>query len=322
MTKLLSIVLVLTFGVSVVGLGCEEEEGQRFTSPLSDELSSTLVPNTELDIYIHVEQDETTTLPADVIDMPFDVVAESLAIWGVPEEDGLVFGGSLVLASADQASQLYDEIRSEVDLWSKLSDNNIFFVEDSGIVTEKLKTIISENDFKYYDDEKSLQVVALLPNGESTEVAAIAIAEPSKAVVGRITEYADVELSALTNLGLRVARLEIVVAGLYSPHQIDVADIERLAELDSSVWESTLGLLIIAKFGFPGFIVQPIVKRFLSQYEFSETTLGELTLYKRFFDADGDKDISVLIRIEGSYVFIAISGQESYTQTLITSVNT
>jgi len=318
--KLLAILFVALLVIPLVSVGCQEEE--QLPPPSSPSaLSSTLVPNTNLDVYIYIKQDDPTAVPADMIDAPFDIVAESLAIWGIPTQDDFAFGGSLTLTSADDASTIYAQIAHQQEIWTTLSGNTIYFLEGSGIAAETLKTSISKNDFKYYDDEESLRVAAALPTGGDTKLAAVAIAKPGEALISRITKGADAEALRLINVVLKVARLNRVAAGLYCPHQIDVAEIARVIEGDGSILQSDLGVLIVAKFGLPGFVVQPIAKRFLAAYDYPETTVGELTFYKGFLDTDGDKAIPVLVRIEGNCIFIAISGQESYAQTLITSVN-
>ena len=320
-TKLLATLFVLLIVIPVVSVGCQEKEQLPPTSS-SSALSSTLVPNTNLDVYIYIKQDAPTTLPADMIEGPFDIVAESLAIWGIPAEDDFAFGGGLTLTSADDASKLHAQIARVQEMWTILSVNTIYFVEGSGIAAETLKTSISENDFKYYDDEQSLRVAAVLPTGGDTKLAAVAIVKPSKVLIGRIAKNADPEALGLINMVLKVAGFNRVVAGLYSPHQIDVAEIARVIGHGGSISESDLAALIVVKFNVPGLIVQPIAKRILAGQGYLETTLGELTIYKGFLDTDGDNATPVLVRIEDNYIFIAISGQEPYAQTLITSVNT
>ena len=321
LTTLLVLLIVTVIVTPIINVGCQEEKGQPTSLSSPNPLSSSLVPNMDLDVYIYIKQDEPTTLPADMIDAPFDVVVESLAIWGIHSEDDFAFSGGLSLLSASDASNLYTQITPDKDMWTKLSGNTIYFVEGSGIAAESLKRAISKNDFKYYDDQKSLKVVAALPDGGATKLAAVAIVKPSKALIGRITGAADTEALGLINLGLKIVGLNVVVAGLYCPHQIDVAEIAKVIEHEGSIGESDLGVLILAKSGLPGFIVEPIVKKFLTEAEYAETNLGELTIYKGFLDTDDNKAIPVLVRLEGNYIFIAISGQESYAQTLITGVN-
>jgi len=52
-----------------------------------------------------------------------------------------------------------------------------------------------------------------------------------------------------------------------------------------------------------------------------ETDLGELTIYKGSGDIGSGEAVPVLVRIEGNQIFIALAGQESYAETLITSIN-
>ena len=77
----------------------------------------------------------------------------------------------------------------------------------------------------------------------------------------------------------------------------------------------------MVKSGIPGFLVEPAVTKFLTEFEFTETNIGELTIYKGSWDVDGGKAIPVLVRVEGNHIFAALAAQESYAETLITSVN-
>lgn len=322
--KLLITLVILLLATVIISAGCQKEREQRPASSTVGELSKTLVPNTDLDLYLYVEQDKPTILPSDIINAPFDVVAESLAIWGIPMKDDFAFGGGLTLTSTDDASKIYSQITPERGTWIALSGSTIYFVQGSGIAAKTLKKAISNKDFKYYDDRESLQEAAALPDGRTAKLAAVAIAKPSKALLGYITEGTGFEPSGLINFILKLARLEVIVGGLYSPHQIDVAEIAKAAEQqdnNGSIWEPDLGMLISVKSGLPGFIVRPIVRRLLDEGDFTEINLGELTLYKGFLDTDNDKTIPVLVRIEGNRVFAAISGQQGYAQTLITSIN-
>ena len=318
--KLVITLLVLLIAVPIIGVGCQEE-GQFPAPPSTSELSSTLVPNTDLDVYIYAKQDSPTTIPAKMVDAPVNIKVESFALWGVPAEDEFALGMGLVLTSASDASKIYAEINLEEDSWKVLSGNTIFLVYGSGTAAESLKTAISNNDFKPYDDSESLKAAATLPSGGITKLAAIALARPSKALVGFLTKDADREALDMINLVLKLVNLEVIAAGLYSPHQIDIAKVVGMIESKGSISSLDLGLLVLVKSGLPGIIVEPTIKKLLTEQEFTEVNLGGVTLYKRSWDTDAGEAIPVLVRIEGNYIFAAVAGQESYAETLITSVN-
>ena len=322
--KLLIPVLVLLIAISVIG--CQEEEKPPSAPvaprglPSPSELCRTSVPNTDLDVYLYIKQDNPTTLPADMFNMSFDLEVESLAIWGVPVEDNFTFGYGLTLSSSSDASLLYAQITPEENSWTALSGSTIYFVEGSGIAAETLKTAISSSDFKNYDDKKSLEAVAALPNDGTTKLGGVAVVKPSKALMSHVTKGADSQGFGVIDLILGLVRLDVVVAGLYSPHQIEVAQITQMVE-SGSIRGSNIDILVLVKSGLPGFIVAPVVKKFLAEFDFTQTTLGEITLYKRTVSADNGEPVYILGRVEGNYIFAAISGQEAYAQTLITRVN-
>jgi len=318
-TKLLIVVFCLLIAIPIVGIGCQDEVTQP-TAQSPSSLASTLVPNMSLDVYLFANQSSPTTIPANMIDASQDVNIESLAIWGAPAEDDFAFGIALTLTSDIQASKVYDEIILEEYGWKKLSGNTIYLVQGSGLAAESLKTTISNNDFKYYDDSESLKAVALLPTGDATKLAAVAFAKPSEALVDFIIKATKTQRSNLINTILKLANLKVVAGGLYSPYQIDVAEIAKVIDRSSSVSDLDLGLLVLAKSGLPGSMVKFAAERYLAQSELMETKLGELTLYKGSWNVGGDDAVYVLVRIEGNHIFAAISGQESYAETLITTI--
>ena len=320
-TKLLIALLVLLVATPIIGAGCQEGRGQPPASSSPSALSSTLVPNTPLDVYIYAKQDSPTKIPAEMIDAPHDIEVESGALWGVPAENEFAFGMGLTLTSASDASKLYAEIRLEENSWKLLSGNTIYLVLGSGSAAESLKRVISNKDFKYYDDSESLQIAATLPSSDTTKLAAIAIAKPSKALIGFIAKDDDSEGLGLINMILKLVNLKVIAGGLYSPQQIDIAKMARVIESEGSILNLDLGLLVLVKSGLPGLIVEPAVKKLLTEKGFTETSLGGFTLYKGSWDTGGGKVMPILVRIEGNYIFAAISGQESYAETLITRVS-
>lgn len=318
-TKLLILVLGLLIVTPIVSLRCQEEVRQPPASSPSA-LSSTLVPNMPLDAYLYARHSSPTTIPANLIDATQDINIDSLAVWGVPVEDDFAVGIAIALSINSEASAVYDEITLEEYGWKKLSGNTIYLVRGSGLAAESLKTTISNNDFKYYDDSESLQAAAVLPSGGTTKLVAVALAKPSKAVIDLITKAADTRRADLINIILRLMNLKVVASGLYSPYQIDVAEIAEVIDRGGNIYDLDLGLLVLVKSGLPGFIVKFATEKFLAQYEFTEAKLGELALYKGSWDTNTGEAVHVLVRIEGNHIFAAVSGQESYAETLITSI--
>lgn len=318
-TKLFILVLCLLIATSITGTGCQEEVRQP-TAPSPSVLSTTLVPDAPLDVYLYAKQSSPTTIPAKMIEVSQDVSLESLAIWGVPAEDDFALGFALTLTSDSEASIVYDEITLEEYGWKKLSGDTIYLVQGSGTAAESLKTTISNNDFKYYDDSESLKAVALLPDGGTTKLAAVALVKPSDALIDFITKAANTEGSDLINIVLNLVNLKVAVSGLYSPNQIDVAEIAEVTDIGGDIHNLDLGLLVLVKSGLPGFIVEFATEKFLTRYQFTESKLDELTVYKGSWDTHDGEAVHVLVRVEGSHLFAAVSGQEAYAETLITSV--
>ncbi|MFC2046736.1 hypothetical protein ACFLTK_00450 [Chloroflexota bacterium] len=316
--KMYIMLLVLLATVIIIGVGCNEKETQ---TPLSDiALSSTLVPNTDFDVYIYVKQENPTTVNKDIIGTPLDVTVDSLALWGISNGDYFTLGGGLTFASSTDAANIHNQLPSQGDIWTSLSNLTIYFVKSSGVEVDTLKSVISNDDFKYYDDEKGLLEVSMFPNSGTTKLAAIAIVKPSKTLVKLIARNATPQASGLLDALLTAANLEVITAGLYASEQIDIA--ERAKDLRiTSLLESNVGILASVKSGLPGLVVSPIVGKILESAGYVKTNLGELTIYKGSLDTDNGKTMPIMLRVEGNRMFVAISAKELYAETLITNVN-
>ena len=112
----------------------------------------------------------------------------------------------------------------------------------------------------------------------------------------------------------------MIAVGLYSPHQIDAAGIVDVIESGGSISDLDLGMLGLAKSGLPGFIVEPAIKKFLTESEFTAVSFGEFTLYKRSLQIDDSGAITALVWVKGNRAFAAVAGQESYAEVLISSM--
>ncbi|MFC2067355.1 hypothetical protein ACFLUO_10000 [Chloroflexota bacterium] len=314
------ILLILIVTIPIIGVGCEEEEIQA-PSPLPGiALSSTLVPNTDFDVYIYVKQENPTIVPKEFIGATADIAAESLSLWGIPTEDSFTFGGGLTLATSSDAANIHSQILSQGNIWTSLSNLTIYFVQGSEYAADTLKSVISTNDFKNYDDQKALLEVSMFPNSGTTKLVAIAIAKPSKTILKLIARKVTPKTSELLDALLPVAKLEVITAGLYAPQQIDIAEIAKDTRL-TSILESDVGILASVKSGLHSALFSTIVDKALDSAGYVKTTLGELTIYKGSLDAGNGKLVPILLRVEGNRIFAAISGTESYVETLITSVN-
>jgi len=315
-------VLALLVTALLASAGCEAAEEQSSPSPATTPLSSTQVPNVPLDLYLYGKQDRPTVIPANMINASRDVSIVSLDAWGASVEEDFALGLRVTFTSTSDSSEVYDEIKLDEEGWKKLSGNTIYLVHGSGPAARALKTAISNNDFKPYDDTEALQAVATLPEGDSTKQAAVAIAKPGKNLINYLTRDVDPEAIKTINLILKLVRLKIVAAGLYSPQQIDIAQVAEDMESNGEINKLDLGLVIFIKSGLLGFIVEPAVKKFLTEQDFTETSIGELTVYQGYWDAGEGQKVPVFVRIKGNRIFAAVSGQESYAKTLITSVRT
>lgn len=350
--RLLIAMLPLLMAVPVTSMGCQ---GAQLPSPSPlGEPPSTLVSDIHPDVYILARQDSPTRIPAWAVDPPEAIEVESLALWAIPSQDESALGMAVTLTSAGDASRLYDGIDFEElyagisperlyaatdldelyttldleklysavdpkDVWKMASGNTVYLVYGSGTAAEPLKSDILEHDFKYHNYCESLEAVVNLPSDGATKPAAIAVVRPSGALMGFMAKYADPQYVRMINAMLKLGNIKLIEIGLYSPGQIDVAEMAESVGSGRTISNLDLGLLISVESGLPGFLVAPAVKKLLVDYEFVETRFDGFTLYERTWYTYDRQAIPLLVWVKGNHIFAAVARQGSYAQALISS---
>jgi hypothetical protein len=319
--KYISIFLTVVFtGIAIPITGCTNDLEQFQGVSSESDFSVSQVPDTDLDVYVYAKQRNPTTIPADLLNMSHDIKVESLAIWGVPDEKDMAFGMGLIFDDEETAKEIHDLIKDDPNLWKWIRGNNLYVVQGTGVSADSLKTAIQNNNFKLYNNAKLLDAANMLPKSVRAKLIAIAMMEPSS----QLMEFISTNIGSGTveemNEVLKLADLQLVIAGLYSPHQINISRAMEVVQGDGNLSKLDVGLLVAVKSGLPGFLVEPRVKEILIEQGLEEVQTEEFTLYKGMWSNPYADDIPVVARIEGNYVFITISGQMAYAETLITSI--
>ena len=291
----------------------------KVSSPLADELAATMVPDVNLDVYLYMNQGNPTKVPKNLIASPVDISVDSLAIWGVINANMYSVGGALTFANASDASYIYSQLPQQNDVWTKLSSNIIYFVQGSGGPAESLISAISSNDFKQYDDNQALGEVSLMPNSSTAIPVGIGIIKPTQAALNLLKPFIDTNSADTIDSIFNWAKPQVIVIGLYSSQQIDVADVVQRINTNT-LWDADLGGTVSMNSSFPGLVFSPIATKYMDNTGYSKVSLGDLTVYKVFLDGGNGKTIPVLINVSGNHVFVTASGQESYADTLMTSI--
>lgn len=321
MMKVILATLVLLPVIAMMAAGCNSggEVADNGAVPL--ELSSTLVPDVPLDIYIYGKEPSSTKVPL----AGGYVEVESAAIWGVAAEDNFGVGARFTLKSEKQAAYFYGQIPHALDFWKKQSGDTVYLVGGDGEPANSLKNAIEENRFRVYDSSRALAAVTKLPAGDNTSPSVLAIIEPDDALLNFIeNNLAQAGMAGGMNsvrTALDIANLEVVAGGLYSPGQLDLVKIAQLAEKPKRITGMQLGLMVVLKSGLPGLVLKPVATRLLEENGFTELKTGDKTVYRGMWDAGDGAVIPILVRLEGSYIYAAVAGQESYARALISGVS-
>lgn len=288
-------------------------------SPTSD-FAVTLVPNTNLDVYLYAKQTSPTTIPAALLDTASDIQAESLAIWGVQGDKNMTFGIGLTFTDAKAATDLYNSINPGSDTWKLQRGNNVYVVKGSGGSTDSLKAAITKDDFKTYKNSTLLDAANWLPKSVRANILSIAAVKPSKQLTSFLSD--KINFGSFTQFDeiSKLANVDTVIAGLYSPHQINIARALQVISGDGNVSDIDLGLVIAFKSNLPGLLVSQGMKDALGQTGLVETKIGALTVYKGYWSNSYTQQVPVYARVQDQYLFLSLSGQDNYAETLITSI--
>ncbi len=314
----IALLILAAAGFTIVS-GCEEEEPQQQTPPPGIDISSTLVPNTDLDVYLYARQENPTIVLNEFVGTKNDFAVESLALWGIVSGDTYSVGGGLTLSGKNEADELYSQIPDQTDIWTLLSDTVIYFVHGQGLPAETLRGVVAGNDFKYYDNQDAIDDIAVFPDGGETRLVAVVVAEPNDNLARLTSRYVTPEISDLLESMFDTADLRLATAGLYSSQEINIAELARNAELSNLLKKDT-GILASVESGWPGMLVEPIVNTVLENHGFTKTTLGDVTVYEGFLEIGNGKSISIIFRIMDNHLYIAASGQESYAKNIISEL--
>lgn len=320
--KIISALTVLVIIVPLLLCGCDEDESSSGKIIDSGSLYAPLVPNTEIDLLVFGKQDEPTRIPARMIDAMRDIDVDSISVWGVPSGDDFAIGIGITLATAGEASRVYQAINAEADAWTYLNGNAIYMVEGTGEAATELKTAIQEEDFRTYDDAEFQTAIAKLPpNTTDANLVGIAVAAPTSNMIAFASESENDEgTMSMINLALNMLNLQVIAGGFYSEEKIDIAEIDEMLEQDKDLSLINAGAVALIKSGIPGLILEPAVEEILKQQEFSETTIDGTTVFVGYGDNDEGENVVIIVRVEGNSIFASVSGNRSYAENLIMSV--
>lgn len=289
------------------------------TVPAVAALSATMVPNVDLDLYVYVNQGTPTKVPKNLLGTANDINVDSLAVWGIVKDDQYSLSGALTFTAASDASTIASRLPQMPGIWTKLSDRVIYFVQGNGTQADTVKSAISNNNFKLFNDTAALAEVSNMPTGGTTKPAAVAIIKPNQTMVNLIKNNTSTNNASTVQTVFDGARPQVIVLGLYSSGTIDIADIMQKAA-NNTLWDANLGILGSVNSIFPGLVFSPIATKLLENQNFPTEDVGGLTVYKIAIDAGKGKTIQILVNVDGNHIFAAVSGNEVYSQALLTGI--
>lgn len=288
---------------------------------VATDLSETLVPQVNLDVYIYVNQQQPTIIPKSLIGTTDDISVQSLSIWGVViSKTEYELAGALTFTAANDANQVFTRIPSSAKIYLKLSDRTIYFSQSSGGAAENIKNDIDTNNFKRYDDRNVLAEVSKLPSGGNTNPGLICIVKPNPTAVNFVKQFLNQDAANTINNIFNNAKPSIIVLGIFGSQPLNLSDLAQRISNDT-VWDIDVGVVASMDSIYPGIIFSPIANNFLSSQGFPKVTIGNLTAYKDSAGIGSGKTIPIYLNVSGNHVYAAASGNDSYAQTLLSKIN-
>ena len=242
-------------------------------------LAETKVPDLNLDLYLYVKQANPTVVPADLVGSTTDIDLDSLALWGIVENNDYSIGGALNFCDAADALTGYSLIPAETGLWTMLSGRTIYAVYGSGAPFERLKSAIINNNFKKYVDAQALNEVAALPYTSTNKPIMIGVLKPRPEVIKLIENHIDTDFSRTIDNLTPWAQPQILTLGLYSSQPVSVADIQNRLE-NGTLWDLNFGVLASVISAGPASVFSATADKYLADNNYEKIKLENITVYR------------------------------------------
>ena len=309
--------VTLMLSVPVLTTSCSSN----MSGAAATELATTLVPPVDLDVYLYANQQVPTVVPKSLTGAPVDISVQSVSIWGIVNSDTqYTLAGALTFTSSSDASAVFSQIPNTTNIYTKLSNNTIYFIKGSGGPAESIKNAIDNNNFKKYDDQNALAEVSKLPSGGTTNPGLIGVVKPTQAAVNLVKQYLDQNTANTINSVFSYAKPEIIALGVFGSQPLNLADLSQQVA-NNTIWNSDLGVVVAIDSAYPGFIFSPIANHVIANQGFSQVTIGNLSAFKDSVSLGNGTTIPVYLNINGNQVYATASGNDAYAQTLMTSIN-
>jgi hypothetical protein len=308
--------LLILVMVPLIATSCA---GQSTSGVIANTLAATMIPDTSLDVYIYFNQGSPTSIPKGLLQIPQEYSVESASVWGVIDNDVYSVAGALNFSNTADAGSIYSQLSSSKDVWTKLNDKTLYVVSGGGIPADKLKTAISNNNFKRFNDTKALAELSRMPYSDTARPAAVAIIKPSKAALELVKTRLAPETASTLDSAYNLSKPDMIVCGLYSAQKLDIADIaQRIG--NGSIRDMNLGVMALVESSLPGLVFSPAVSHVLDSHGYTKISSGNLTIYQTSVNGPDGKPVPILINVDGNQLFVTASVQQNFAQTMLTGI--
>jgi hypothetical protein len=306
---------VMLLSVSLLGVGCKSG----IAGTAAAELEATMVPPVDLDVYVYINQQVPTKIPKNLIGTSSDISVQSLAIWGIiASSTQYTVAGALTFTSPADASTVFGLFPAISDIYTRLSNNTIYFLRVSGPSASSFRSAIDNNNFKHFDDSRALEEVSKLPYGGTTNPGIIGVVKPTQQAVDLAKKYVDSNTANTLQTVYSNGKPSEIALGVFSPQPLDLANIAQQSS-NGTIPTIDLGVVVAISSAYPGIIFSPVANRAIAGQGYPEVKVGNLTAYKDSTSLGG-KAVSIYLNVSGNQVFVAASPSDSYAQTLLTGI--
>jgi hypothetical protein len=148
----------------------------------------------------------------------------------------------------------------------------------------------------------------------------VAIVKPTPAFIAFVSDGAGEEDLSMVNTVLSVTQLKVVAGGIYATEHLDLVKITAVMDEGGDVLDTGVSIMGMVRSGLPGLIVSPAVAKMLDSQEFALVEIGGEEYYELAVQTDTGRTVYFVIRLDGSKIFVAASGDKSRATGLASGV--
>jgi hypothetical protein len=280
------------------------------------------IPSVELTAYLYFSQPTPSEIPWRLFlgpnnshDTDIQFTVDSISLWIGPDMDS--FGGLLIFKDSSQAERLEELLNSpeHSHIWHSRNTYKLFFVNGDSPWSVSLRHALAQGTTTsiqaYYPD--IWNTLALLPSSSNGIPWAAGFTKVDPAPIDFLASGAKMDLTGVTP-ALGGANIDHLAFALYSQETL------KLPHTLTPEWmrASGLGSIVVAKSGYPGFLVSLMMGSFLGQGGLDKYPLESEDVY---YGTLGEiEKAHVMVKNFGATLYVTLGLDQEQVKALMTAI--